>query len=139
MSLFKIIDSIVLNERKLICWWISPFFRREVLCVEKISWWLDIPMSMTPFWETLEGKLARIWSIKVEVLQVTRVGHFSSCFKPRIVQNWWYIVRNIARIFNIARNKLLRNHFIITNNVFVVLAYVHIKITKYIQCFHISI
>ena len=30
-------------------------------------------MSMTPFSETLEGKLARIWSIRAEVLQVTQV------------------------------------------------------------------
>ena len=43
---------------------------------------------ITPFLETLEGALVKIWSIKVEVLQVTRVRDCISCFKPCIVQNW---------------------------------------------------
>ena len=63
----------------------------------KISWWSDIPTSMTPFWETLE--VATMWSIRVEVLQVTRVGDFISCFKPCIVQNWWQFLISLERNF----------------------------------------
>ena len=37
------------------------------------------------FWETLEGKLAQIWSVRVELLQVTEVGNGISCFKQCIV------------------------------------------------------
>ena len=51
------------------------------------------------FWETLEGKLAEIWSIRVEVLQVTRVRHWISCFKPCIVQNWWYFLASADASF----------------------------------------
>ena len=38
---------------------------------------------------SLEGVLVKIWSILVEVLQVTEVGDWIISFKPCIVQNWW--------------------------------------------------
>ena len=36
-----------------------------------MSRWSDIP---SPFWETPDGKLPRIWSVRVEVLQVNGSG-----------------------------------------------------------------
>ena len=54
--------------------WAPPVLKLETFGVQKISWWSDKPTLMTPFWETLEGKLAKIWSIRVEVLQVLELG-----------------------------------------------------------------
>ena len=61
----------------------------EIFLVQKISWWSNTPIFNTPFWETFEGTLVKLWSIKVEVLEVRWVGDCISCFKPCIVQNWW--------------------------------------------------
>ena len=72
--------------------WAPPVLNLEIFREQKISWGSDKPALMTPFWETIEGKLAKIWSIGVEMLQVIRVGHWISCFKPWIVQNWWYFL-----------------------------------------------
>ena len=52
-----------------------PILNLKVFLVQKISLWSDKPTLMTPFWETFEGKLAKTWSIRVEVLKVTGVGH----------------------------------------------------------------
>ena len=72
--------------------WTPPVLNLESFRVQKISWWSDRLTLMTPFWETLKGKLAKIRSNRVEVLEVTRVGHWICCFKPFIVQNWWYFL-----------------------------------------------
>ena len=72
--------------------WTPPVLNLEIFHLQKISWWSDKPTLMTPFWESLKGKLAKIWLIRVEVLRVTRVGYWISCFKPCIVQNRWYFL-----------------------------------------------
>ena len=74
------------NELKFMYLWAPPILNLEIFLVQKINYWLGQPTLMTPF----ERKLAKTWSIRVEVPQVTRVEHWISCFKPCIVQNWWY-------------------------------------------------
>ena len=85
---------------------------------------------MLSFWETLEEKLSGIWSVRVKV---TRFGDFISCFKQ------WMHQAKLVIIFKIARKELWRNHFIIRNNVFVVLVHVYFEITKNVQLFFIGI
>ena len=47
---------------------------------------------MASFEENLEGKLAKIWSIRTELLQVIPVGHWISCLKLCVVQNSLYLL-----------------------------------------------
>ena len=74
------------------CLWTPPVLNLESFRVQKISWWSGRLTLITTFWESLEGKLAKIRSNRVEVLQVTRTGHRICCFKPFIVQKWWYFL-----------------------------------------------
>ena len=69
--------------------WTPPVLNSETFYVQKVSWQTNVNDS---FWETFEGKLPKIWSIRIEKLQVTPVEHWISCFKPCIVQNWWYFL-----------------------------------------------
>ena len=50
-----------------------PVLILEIFFVKQISWWSNTPTLVAPFWETLEGTPVKIWSIKVEMLQATRV------------------------------------------------------------------
>ena len=72
--------------------WTPPVLNLEIFCVQKISWWYDKPPLMTLFWKIVEGNLAKIWSVRVGVQQVTRADHWISCFNPYIIQNWWYFL-----------------------------------------------
>ena len=49
--------------------------------------WSDIVILITPDWEMLSCEFVKIWSIRVEVLQVILVGEFINCLKPYIEQN----------------------------------------------------
>ena len=49
-----------------------PVLILEIFFVKQISWWSNRPTLVTPFWET-QGTLVKIWSVKVEMLQATRV------------------------------------------------------------------
>ena len=40
----------------------------------------------------LEGRRANISSIKIVVLQLSRIGHWISCFNPCTIQNSWYFL-----------------------------------------------
>ena len=83
------------------------------------------------FWETFEETLVKIWSVKVEVLLVTRVGGWISCFKPWIVR--------IGDNFYLIRQGLWRNCVIIRSNIFVVIIYIYVEITKNIYLFFVYI
>ena len=52
-----------------------------------MSWWSDKPRFITTSWEILSGRLANMWSINDVLLKVIRVGDFTICVKPNIVQN----------------------------------------------------
>ena len=60
----------------------------EKYFVQKISWWSDTPTLIILFWETLEGTVVKIWSIKVDMLQITQVGDCINCFKLYIFTAW---------------------------------------------------
>ena len=72
--------------------WTPPVLNLELFHVQNVSWWSDKPTLMTPFCQTLKGKLAQVWSARIDALQATRVGYWISFFKPCIVQNWWYLL-----------------------------------------------
>ena len=85
-ALFIIINPIVFQ-------WMEVNVLVNIVCFKfknfsctKISWWSDKSTLRTLFWENLGRKLPKIKSIKVEV---TRFGHWISCFKVCIAQNWW--------------------------------------------------
>ena len=80
-------------------WTEAYLFILEIFCLQKISWLSDKLAFITPFWKTHEQKLAKTWSIRAEGQQVTRVGHWISCFKPCIVHNWWYLLASADAIF----------------------------------------
>ena len=67
--------------------------------VQYIIWWSESPTSMTLCCETLLGKLASMWSMMVELLQVTRVGTSINCLIPDIVQNSCYLLVSLGIVW----------------------------------------
>ena len=55
--------------------------------VQKTSWWSDRYVSIIPACATFSLLLFKIWSMRVEVLDVILVGMLISCFNPRVEQN----------------------------------------------------
>ena len=58
--------------------------------VQKISWVSGTSTFITPFWETLEGTLVKIWSIKFEVLKVTQIRDFIAKNNISVVTKYVY-------------------------------------------------
>ena len=58
--------------------------------VQKISSGSGISTFITPFWETLEGTLVKIWSIKSEVLKVTQIRDFIAKNNISVVMKYVY-------------------------------------------------
>ena len=46
----------------------TPYFKFRSFSCTKSKLMISKPILMTPFWETLEEKLAKTWSVRVEVL-----------------------------------------------------------------------
>ena len=59
--------------------------------VQKNCLWSEIPGSIIPGWKVFSVEFVKIWSIRVEMLHSTRVGHLINCFKEWIWQNSCYI------------------------------------------------
>ena len=57
---------------------------RFTFLVQKTSLWSEIPWSVIPDWKFFSVEFVRIWSIRVEMLHGTRVGHLINCFKEWI-------------------------------------------------------
>ena len=57
---------------------------RFTFLVQKTGLWSEIPWSVIPVWKVFSVEFVRIWSIRVEMLHGTRVGHLINCFKEWI-------------------------------------------------------
>ena len=57
---------------------------RFTFLVQKNSLWSEIPESIIPDWKVFSVEFVKIWSIRVEMLHGTRVGHLINCFKDSI-------------------------------------------------------
>ena len=68
----------------------------RIFLLQYIILWSDIAVLITPGWEMLSCAFVKIWSIRVEVLQVILVGQFINCLKP-------YIEQNSLQFFNFGR------------------------------------
>ena len=49
----------------------------------------DKPIYLSPDWVTLSSKFIKIWSVIVELLNVTLVGAIINYLNPNNVQNSW--------------------------------------------------
>ena len=57
---------------------------RFTFLVQKRSLWSEIPASIIPDWKVFSVELMKIWSIRVEMLHGTRVGHLFNCSKDSV-------------------------------------------------------
>ena len=75
----------------MICLWVLTLVCENFL-VQYISRRSESPTSFILCCETLSEKVVSIWSVKKDMLHVTRVGDFISCSKPYKKQNWkWFL------------------------------------------------
>ena len=76
------------------------FFR--IFLVLYIIVLVAVTVLITSYWQILSWVYIKIWSIKVEVLQVILVGQFVNLLRPYIEQNTLYFfisAKNLDRVF----------------------------------------
>ena len=104
-SLFVLIYWIVFKRSKWI-FFVATFFSFLIFLVQKIIWWSNNPILISPHCVIFSCAFVNIWSIRVDVLGVTLVGDFINCLRPKVLQNSryifcfrWYFLPSIMFLF----------------------------------------
>ena len=67
-----------------------PTFSFLIFLVQKIIWWSDNPILISPHCIVFSFVFVNMWLIRVDVLGVTQVGDFINYLRPKVLQNSRY-------------------------------------------------
>ena len=88
-SIFLLIYGAVFKRSKWNLFW-PPIFSFFIFLVQKIIWWSDNPMFISPHYDIFSFVFVSMWLIRVDALGVTLVGDFIICLRTKVLQNSTY-------------------------------------------------